>query len=164
MATDFFLLSGNAIVSFIFFETIIAIRGRPIFKKILFLLVLVETVLSNFFRHWFKRKQSVDPLKPYFSTNPSFWLMETVFGWLQTCHSELFSASGHYSWRTPLFLFLETIFLNFCRYSCERKQLFPASGNGVFIKSFLTTSVYGFWINFKPYGFMQNFFFDFLSL
>ena len=44
VATDF-LFSGNDI----FFEAIIEIRGRQVFKKILFL--LVETVLFNFFRY-----------------------------------------------------------------------------------------------------------------
>ena len=61
-----------------FFETIIVIKGRPIFKKLLFL--LVEAVFFKFFRHWFKWKQSCGPLKSYFSTNPSFWLMKTIFG------------------------------------------------------------------------------------
>ena len=37
--------------------------------------------------------------------------------------------------RRTVFLLAETIFLDFCRYSCEWKQLFPASGHGVFIKS-----------------------------
>ena len=34
------------------------------------------------------------------------------------------------------------------------KQLSPASGNGVSIKSFVTTSVYGFLFNFKPCAFL----------
>ena len=53
---------------------------------------------------------------------------------------------------------VETIFLDFCRYSCEWKQLFPASENGVSIKSFITNSVYGFWVNFKLCAFIQNVF------
>ena len=52
-----------------------------------------------------------------------------------------------------------TIFSDFCRYFCEWKQLFPASGNGVFIKSFITTSAYGFCVNFKPCAFIQSFLF-----
>ena len=43
----------------------------------------METVFFNFFRHSFKWKQSFDQLKSYFSTNPSFWLVKTVF-WLIT--------------------------------------------------------------------------------
>ena len=39
--------------------------------------------------------------------------------------------------------------------SCEWKQLFPASGNGVFIKPFITASVYGFWVNLKPCAFIS---------
>ena len=62
----------------IFIETIIAIRGRQIFLKILFL--LVKTIFLDFFRHWFKWKQFFGPLKSYFSTNPSFWLVQMVFG------------------------------------------------------------------------------------
>ena len=38
-------------------------------------------------------------------------------------------------------------------------RIIPASGNEVFIKSFITTSVYGFWVNFKPCAFIQSFFF-----
>ena len=34
---------------------------------------------------------------------------------------------------------------------------FPASGNEVFVKSFITTSVYGFCVNFKPCAFIQSF-------
>ena len=49
------------------FQTIIAIRGRPIFTKISFL--LVEPVFFNFSRHWFKWKQSFSPLKSHFSTS-----------------------------------------------------------------------------------------------
>ena len=45
-----------------------------------------------------------------------------------------------------------------CRYSSKRKQLFQANGNEVFVKSFITTSVYGFWVNFKPCAFIQGFF------
>ena len=39
VATDF-LLSGNDILSVIFFETIIAIRGKPIFKKSIYLFLI----------------------------------------------------------------------------------------------------------------------------
>ena len=49
------------------------------------------------------------------------------------------------------------IFLDFCRYFCEWKQLFPARGNGVFIKSFIKTSAYGFSVNFKQCAFIQRF-------
>ena len=41
-------------------------------KKNFFL--LVETIFFNFFRHWFKWKQSSGP------TNPLLWLMKTIFG------------------------------------------------------------------------------------
>ena len=61
--------------------------------------------------------------------------------------------------RRTLFLFIETIFLDFSRYSCERKQLFPASGNRVFIKSFIATTACRFWVNFKPCAFIWSFFF-----
>ena len=54
---------------------------------------------------------------------------------------------------------LKQFVLDFCRYSCKWKQLFSCSGSGVFIKSFITTSVYGFWVNFKPCAFIQSFFF-----
>ena len=54
-------------------------------------------------------------------------------------------------------LLVATIFLVFCRYFYELKQLFPASGNEVFVKSFITTSVYGFYVNFKPCAFIQSF-------
>ena len=54
---------------------------------------------------------------------------------------------------------LKPFVLDFCRYSCKWKQLFSCSGSGVFIKSFTTTSVYGFWANFKPWAFIQSFFF-----
>ena len=57
-----------------------------------------------------------------------------------------------------LFLVFETIFLDFCRYCCEWKQLFWASGKRVFIKSFIMTSGYSFWVNFKSCTFVQNFF------
>ena len=50
-------------------------------------------------------------------------------------------------------------FLGFNWYSCEWKQLFPASGNGVFIKFFITTSAYRFWVNFKPFACIQSLFF-----
>ena len=56
-------------------------------------------------------------------------------------------------------LLIETIFLNFCRYSCKWKQLFPARGNGVFIKSFIDSSAYGFWVNFKLCACLQSTFF-----
>ena len=73
-----FCLIGTILIhSYFLMSTIIAIRGRPIFKRILYL--LVETVFFKFFRHWFKWKQSFDPLTSYFSTNPSFWLVETIF-------------------------------------------------------------------------------------
>ena len=49
--------------------------------------------------------------------------------------------------------------LDFCRHSCDWKQLFPISGNGVFIKSFITASVYGFWVNFKLNAFISELFF-----
>ena len=49
--------------------------------------------------------------------------------------------------------------LDFCRHSCGWKQLFPISGNRVFIKSFITASVCGFWVNFKLNAFIQSFFF-----
>ena len=38
-------------------------------------------------------------------------------------------------------------------------RIFPASGNEVFIKCFIATSVYGSWVNFKPCAFIQSFFF-----
>ena len=38
-------------------------------------------------------------------------------------------------------------------------SIFLASGNRVFIKYFITTIVYGFWVNFKPCAFIQTFFF-----
>ena len=53
---------------------------------------------------------------------------------------------------------LKQLSSNFCRYSCQWKQLFPASGNRVFIKSFITTSVYGFWVDFKLCAFSESFF------
>ena len=56
-------------------------------------------------------------------------------------------------------MLVETIFWDFFRYSYEWKQHFPASENGIFIKSFITASVYGFWVNFKPCAFIQSFFF-----
>ena len=37
------------------------------------------------------------------------------------------------------------------------RQHFSLSWNGVFIKFFITTSVYRFWVNFKPCVFIQNF-------
>ena len=40
----------------------------------------------------------------------------------------------------------------------EWKQVFRASGNGVFIKSFIMTSVYGLSVNLRPCAFIQNFF------
>ena len=46
VATDF-LFSGNDILSFIFFEKIIAIRGRPILKKKLYLLVESFSSISS---------------------------------------------------------------------------------------------------------------------
>ena len=58
---------------------------------------------------------------------------------------------------TPVLV--ETIFFDFCRYSCEWKQLFPANGNEIFSKSFIKTSVYEFWVNFKQCAFIQSFFF-----
>ena len=73
-----FCLMGMVFLhSCFFWSTIIAIRGRLIFRNTLFL--LVKTVFFNFFRHWFKRKESFGPLKSYISMNPSFWLVETVF-------------------------------------------------------------------------------------
>ena len=60
--------------------------------------------------------------------------------------------------RPILFMLVETILLYFCRYSCEWKQLFMANGNGIFIKSFITTSVYGLCVNFKLCAFIQSFF------
>ena len=56
-----------------------------------------------------------------------------------------------------LFLLVETILLHFCRYSY--KQFFRASGNEISIKSFITTSVYESWVNFKQCAFIQRFFF-----
>ena len=83
---SFITASGNGFSVFwewysfihIFFEAIIAIRGRPMFKKILFL--LLGTVFFNLFRHCFKWKQSFGPLKSYFSTNPSSQVVYADFG------------------------------------------------------------------------------------
>ena len=60
VATDI-LFSGNYILSF----------------KIFFF--LEKIVFFNFFKHWFEWKQLFGPMKLYFWTNPSFWLMETDF-------------------------------------------------------------------------------------
>ena len=59
--------------------------------------------------------------------------------------------------KKTLFLLVETIFLDFCRYSCQLKQVIPSSRSEVFIKFFTTTSEYGFWVNFKPYAVIQSF-------
>ena len=73
-----FLFSWNGVLLFIFFETIIAISRRPIFIKLLFL--LVETVFFSFFIHWIEGKQVFGPVKKhFFSTNPSFWLADMEF-------------------------------------------------------------------------------------
>ena len=39
------------------------------------------------------------------------------------------------------------------------RRNFPASGNRVFIKFFITTSAYRFWVNFKPFACIQSLFF-----
>ena len=87
--------------------------------------------------------------KPFAFIQSFFQLMETI---LEIKCRPTFK-------RRTLFLLVETIFSDFCRYSCEWKHIFPASGNGVFIKSFMRTSAYGFWVNFKPCAFIQSFFF-----
>ena len=59
-----FLFSWNGVLSFIFFETIIAISRTSIFIKLLFL--LVETVFFSFFIHWIKGKLVFGPVKKIF--------------------------------------------------------------------------------------------------
>ena len=61
----------------LFLKPLLQLEGGQYFKKVLFL--LVETICFNFFRHWFEWKQFPGLVKPYFSTNLSFWLMEMNF-------------------------------------------------------------------------------------
>ena len=77
-----FLFNGNNILSFIFFlKQLLPLVGDQYFKKSYFCRWKPFSLI--FFRHSFKWKQSFDQLKSYFSTNPSFWLVKTVF-WLIT--------------------------------------------------------------------------------
>ena len=117
-----FLFNWEDIISFIFsFKPLLLLERDQDFKKILFL--LMETVFFNFFRHWFKWKQSFGPLKLHFSTNPSFWLVETVlvhykpFTFIQS-----FFLLVDTIYKTKLLV--ETIFLNFCRFSVSGSSFF----------------------------------------
>ena len=60
-----------------FLETIIVIRRRAIFKKILFL--QVKTVFFNVFTCWLESSHFFGPLKPYFSKSPLLSLVQTEF-------------------------------------------------------------------------------------
>ena len=116
----------------IFFETIIVIRGRLMGEMEnrhlngSSLLVHGNHIFQRILHSGYLKQFLVD-YKPFAFIQNFFLLVDNII------------------------LLVETIFLDFSRYSFEGKQLFPASGNGVFIKSFITTSVYGFWVNFKPW-------------
>ena len=54
---------------------------------------------------------------------------------------------------------LKPFSLIFADIPASGSSFFPASGNGVFIKSFIATSAYGYWVNFKLCPFIQRAFF-----
>ena len=64
-----------------------------------------------------------------------------------------FAAAGKDYWNLVL-----TSFLRFFKFLTV-EAVFLASGDWVFIKSFIRSSVYRFWVKFKPCAFIQLFFF-----
>ena len=57
------------------------------------------------------------------------------------------------------FLLVDTIHEIKSRPIFKEEQLFPASGSGVFIKSFITISLHESWVKFKPCAFISELFF-----
>ena len=108
----------------------------------------METIFFDFFRHWFNWKRFLVNYKPSTFIQSFYLLVDTIreIKCRPIFKEEQYSCSlKPFSWIC-------------CRYSCEWKQLFPANGNGVFIKSFIKTSVYRFGVNFKACAFIQSFF------
>ena len=101
----------------------------------------MKTIPFNFLRYYCHQKSLFQLRKIYFSTNPSFWLLETFYLVETVCFSsELFL----YCWKSKLklersnlkekyFLVVETIFFDFL---ARRSTVFCYSGN-VFFKEFL---------------------------
>ena len=79
VATDF-LFSGNDILSFIFFEKIIAIRGRPILKKNY---ICQQNHFLQVFQALIRMEAVFRSTEICFSTNSLFQLVEKDFGKFQ---------------------------------------------------------------------------------
>ena len=108
---------------------------------------LVKTILSNFFRHYCHRKYLLHLVKSYFSTNPSFRLVETYF--LSSGNSMLFCSKPFFCFWKP-WLKLEGINFNrkifFCWWKpfsifLPEETVFLYSGNIFFNNSRKTISV-----------------------
>ena len=122
VATDI-LFSGNYILSF----------------KIFFF--LEKIVFFNFFKHWFEWKQLFGPMKLYFWTNPSFWLMETDF----QLTTDLVLLFGAFSLLVDIiFEIRHNQFPSTFSAPDILEAVFPASRNGFFIECFIPASENGF--------------------
>ena len=94
-------------------------------------------------------------MKTEFSSNSSSRLVQIDFGLISNCvflFRCFFSAAGNHYWNYVL-----TNFFRFFQFQ-NVQAFFLASGN-FFIKFFITTSLYKFWVKLKPCAFIQMFFF-----